>query len=298
ALLGEGDRAVEEFLAADALLHAVAAQQPRRRGPAEQAARRGYPHPVLAIHAQAAGADRGQAVRGAGRIGAAPPAAAALVALQAGQALQPQRVGAVEVEGEHARAGGGVYGDELAAGRVQARQAGGGGDPWLAVAVEGHRLGLAAAHGAIATGRPGPQHGAADRIALLDAAALARQPQAAVGRDAQDVDETGQDMVGVAAAIPLVDGAVGRHAHQAPGRAADPDAAVRVLGEREHPHVAQAVAHVVAESGDLAGGVDVFDHAVVGAEPDAAAVGRREGAVEVAFEHAAAARELGDVAPV
>src|SRR3546814_9402319 len=50
AFLGEGDGAIEELLAADALLHAVAAQQPGRRGPAEQAARGRHPHPVLGVH--------------------------------------------------------------------------------------------------------------------------------------------------------------------------------------------------------------------------------------------------------
>src|SRR5690606_31953745 len=123
------------------------------------------------------------------------------------------------------------------------------------------------------------------------------QPQAAVGRDTQDVDVAGRNLAVAAPAVPFVDGTVERHAQQAPGRT-DPEAAVRVLGQREHARVAQAVADVVAEGGDLAGGVDMFDHAVVGAQPYAAALRGRQGAVEVAFEHAAAARELGDVAPV
>src|SRR3546814_9924426 len=69
------------------------------------------------VHAQAAGADRGQAGVDACHVGAPPLAATALVALQTRQALQPQGVGAVEVECEHARAGGRGHGDELAAGR-------------------------------------------------------------------------------------------------------------------------------------------------------------------------------------
>src|SRR3546814_5660792 len=88
-----------------------------------------------------------------------------------------------------------------------------------------------------------------------------------VGCDAQDVDVAGRDLVAAAPAVPFVDGAVERHAQQAPGRT-DPEAAVRILGEREHARVAQAFAHLVAEGGDLTGGVDVFDHAVVGAQPD------------------------------
>src|SRR3546814_9094873 len=52
-------------------------------------------------------------------VGAPPLAATAPVALQARQALQPQGVGAVEVECEHARAGGRGHGDELAAGRSE-----------------------------------------------------------------------------------------------------------------------------------------------------------------------------------
>src|SRR3546814_13325341 len=95
--------------------------------------------------------------------------------------------------------------------------------------------------------------------------------RSAVGCDAQDVDVAGRDLVVAAPAVPFVDGAVERHAQQAPGRT-DPEAAVRVLGKREHARIAQAFAHLVAEGGDLTGGVDVFDPAVVGAQPHAAAV--------------------------
>src|SRR3546814_13057336 len=91
-------------LAADALLHAVAAQQPGRRGPAVQAARGRHPHPVLGVHAQAAGADAGQDGVDACHVGAPPLAATAPVELQARQALQPHAVGAVAVECENARA--------------------------------------------------------------------------------------------------------------------------------------------------------------------------------------------------
>src|SRR3546814_21137172 len=82
--------------------------------------------------------------------------------------------------------------------------------------------------------------------------ALAGQPQAAVGCDAQDVDVAGRDLVVAAPAVPFVDGAVERHAQQAPGRT-DPEAAVRVLGKREHARVATAFAHLVAEGGDPIG---------------------------------------------
>src|SRR3546814_12647915 len=121
--------------------------------------------------------------------------------------------------------------------------------------------------------------------------------RSAVGCDAQDVDVAGRDLVVAAPAVPFVDGAVERHAQQAPGRT-DPEAAVRVLGKREHARVAPAFAHLVAEGGDLAGGLAVFDPAVVGAQPHAPPVRGCEGAVEVAFQPPPPARRLGAVAPV
>src|SRR3546814_1810904 len=121
--------------------------------------------------------------------------------------------------------------------------------------------------------------------------------RSAVGCDAQDVDVAGRDLVVAAPAVPFVDGAVERHAQQAPGRT-DPEAAVRVLGKREHARVAQASAHFVADGGALTAGVDVLYPAAAGAQPHAAAVRGCEGAVEGAFEDATAARELGDVWPV
>src|SRR3546814_16943647 len=98
----------------------------------------------------------------------------------------------------------------------------------------------------VAAGRPGAQHGAAGHVALLDAAALAGQPQAAVGCDAQDVAVAGRDLVVAAPAVPFVAGAVERHAQQTPART-DPAAAAPVLGTREHASVAPAFAPPLAE---------------------------------------------------
>src|SRR3546814_18463630 len=91
--------------------------------------------------------------------------------------------------------------------------------------------------------------------------ALAGQPQAAVGCDAQDVDVAGRDLVVAAPAVPFVNGAVERHAQQAPERT-DPEAAVRDLGKREHPRIAKEFAHLVTDGAHITGGGELVVHSL------------------------------------
>ncbi len=79
-------------------------------------------------------------MRGADLLRTHPRLAAALMSLQARQPLQPQCVGAIEGEGEHAIAQRHARNRAEMSGRpVQARESVGTGDPQGAVLVEPHR---------------------------------------------------------------------------------------------------------------------------------------------------------------